>query len=472
MISQRRRGLYATLLVLQGGLAAMLLGVCAAFTFSVFTSASWEQLQNYPLYAAVLIAGLVIEAFNREQSRSRLSLIQQDFINQHRLALRQTVFAIGALLVYLAAMKDGAISRVFLALYAPMLYCMLLWSNRFLPRNVGKLIFAGTRQERMLLIGSMERAARLNHWLWSKEVFGMRTLGILNESPVVEVGNANGIRYLGRVEDAEQVIREYHVTQVILLALPEDSKSHKELVRTVERCGARLLILSNLEEKLEHPVVHLEDEGYRFISLRSEPLENPLNRFAKRMLDVALALLVVGFMIPPVAMVVWLCQRVQSPGPLFYRQKRAGIQNREFEIIKFRTMHVDNPDASCQATQNDARVYQAGRWLRRLSLDELPQFLNVLKGEMSVIGPRPHLTEHNERFASQMANYQIRAVVKPGITGLAQVRGYRGEARTADEIGQRLASDIAYLENWRLALDMMIIVRTAAQMFIPPKSAY
>jgi exopolysaccharide biosynthesis polyprenyl glycosylphosphotransferase len=472
MISQRRRGLYATLLVLQSGLAVLLLAICAALTFTIFTAANAAQIKNYPLYAAVLIVGLMIEAFNREQKRSRLSLIQQDFINQHRLAIRQTTFAIGTLLVYLAAMKDGAISRVFLVLYAPMLYCTLLWSNRCLPRHIGKLIFAGTRQERMLLIGSAERAARLGHWLWSKEVFGMRTLGILSESSVDEIGNANGIRHLGQAEDAERVIRTHRVTQVILLALPEDSKAHKELVRTVERCGARLLILSNLEEKLEHPVVHVEDEGYRFISLRSEPLENPLNRIAKRMLDMALALFAVVFVMPPVALVVWLCQRVQSPGPLFYRQKRAGIQNREFEIIKFRTMHVDNPDASRQATQNDARVYGAGRWLRRLSLDELPQFLNVLKGEMSVIGPRPHLTEHNERFASQMANYQIRAVVKPGITGLAQVRGYRGEARTATEIGQRLESDIAYLENWRLALDIMIIARTAAQMLFPPRSAY
>jgi lipopolysaccharide/colanic/teichoic acid biosynthesis glycosyltransferase len=169
---------------------------------------------------------------------------------------------------------------------------------------------------------------------------------------------------------------------------------------------------------------------------------------------------------------VWIIQRINSPGPLLLRQMRAGLQNNQFEILKFRTMHVNNPAEARQATRDDLRIYRGGRTLRRLSIDELPQFWNVLQGQMSVVGPRPHLIEHNEAFARVISRFPIRMVVKPGITGLAQIRGFRGEARTSEAIGQRLRSDIEYLENWRLLLDVMIIAKTALQMLVPPKTAY
>jgi lipopolysaccharide/colanic/teichoic acid biosynthesis glycosyltransferase len=181
---------------------------------------------------------------------------------------------------------------------------------------------------------------------------------------------------------------------------------------------------------------------------------------------------VVIFILPPVALVVWIIQRFSSPGPLLLRQMRAGLQNNQFEILKFRTMHVHNPSVTRQATRDDERIYRGGRFLRRFSIDELPQFWNVLQGHMSLVGPRPHLIEHNAQFAKIIASFPIRMVVKPGITGLAQVRGFRGEARTSEAISQRLQSDIEYLENWRLTLDLIIIARTAVQMLAPPKTAY
>ena len=131
--------------------------------------------------------------------------------------------------------------------------------------------------------------------------------------------------------------------------------------------------------------------------------------------------------------------------------------------MKFRTMRTDHTEAARQASANDERIFPAGRWLRRFSIDELPQFLNVLKGEMSLVGPRPHLVSHNQHFAQQMKRYQIRAFVKPGMTGLAQLRGFRGEVRTPDDIRSRLESDISYMEDWQLSLDILIIFRTALQ---------
>jgi putative colanic acid biosynthesis UDP-glucose lipid carrier transferase len=153
-------------------------------------------------------------------------------------------------------------------------------------------------------------------------------------------------------------------------------------------------------------------------------------------------------------------------------QIRAGLQNRRFPIYKFRTMRSDNSELERQAQDGDERVYPIGKWLRKLSIDEVPQFWNVLRGEMSIVGPRPHLIEHNNQFSQLMANYHVRTFVKPGITGLAQVRGFRGEARDHSDIEKRVACDIEYLENWNLSLECGIILRTCLQLVAPPPTAY
>jgi lipopolysaccharide/colanic/teichoic acid biosynthesis glycosyltransferase len=206
--------------------------------------------------------------------------------------------------------------------------------------------------------------------------------------------------------------------------------------------------------------------------LREEPLENPLNRFVKRTIDFAIALPVMFIIFPILAAVVWIAQRFQSPGPLFHVQERAGMQNRQFKIYKFRTMHSNNGEVARQACAQDERVYPIGKWFRKLSMDEVPQFWNVLRGDMSIVGPRPHLIEHNREFSKFLANYHVRTFVKPGITGLAQVRGFRGEARNSADIENRVACDIEYLENWNLSLECAIILRTFAHLFRPPSSAY
>ncbi len=234
----------------------------------------------------------------------------------------------------------------------------------------------------------------------------------------------------------------------------------------------RLIILSDLEETLRHPVVHFEDGGFRFMALREEPLENPLNRFVKRAIDIVVSAFVLIVVFPVVTIIIWITQRLQSPGPLFHKQVRAGIQNRRFTIYKFRTMRPDDDRIAHQASDRDDRIYPIGRFFRKFSIDEIPQFWNVLRGEMSIVGPRPHLLEHNAEFAKLMAGYHVRAFVKPGITGLAQVRGFRGEARDNSDIQNRVASDLEYLENWNLSLEIGIILRTVAQLFLPPQTAY
>jgi len=178
------------------------------------------------------------------------------------------------------------------------------------------------------------------------------------------------------------------------------------------------------------------------------------------------------FVLPVATAIVWFYQRMQSPGPIFFRQERTGIHNELFLLYKFRTMHVNNPNPAQQATQNDSRIFPAGRWLRKLSIDELPQFINVLLGEMSVVGPRPHLAVHDCDFEITAPSYRVRHWVKPGITGLAQVRGFRGETKSPADVVKRTDSDIDYLENWSLQMEITIILRTFIHLLKAPPSAY
>jgi len=279
MIWQRTRGLQNMLLICQLALAAVVLCV-------VMMLMGVEKLHftHYPIYALVVMAGLLLEAMNRERARVRMNLWQHNFLDQHRVTLRQIMYAAGGLLAYLVVTKDQFISRWFLLLYFSGLYLTLLAGNYYLPRILARRMFRGVRAERTLLIGPAAQAARMKRWLGMKEMFGFKTVGILC-SDVTQSAEVHGFRHLGRMEEFEDVIHREAITQVVLLELPKELLAHRKLVATVEKLGLRFLILSNLEEMLEHPVVHMQDDGLSFITLRTEPLENPLNRVAKRALD-------------------------------------------------------------------------------------------------------------------------------------------------------------------------------------------
>jgi exopolysaccharide biosynthesis polyprenyl glycosylphosphotransferase len=468
MISQRKRGLQTVLVLVQGLLIIVALGLCIEVT-SFFKNFSLLQVQHYPVYAFVMMVGLFIELARRNHEGRQVDPFSESFPAQHRASLHQTLYAVGAFFAYLVIARDNWFARSTLVPLIPLIYLILLFSNRYLWRLIAYPLFRGVRKGRILLIGTPAEGVHLKKWLASKEIYGMDTIGYLSDEPQNE--GLEGFSYLGTTVEADTTITQHEISQVILLQLPESADDHMRLMTTLNRHGLRLLIYNNLEEKLNHPVIYMEDDGHHFIALRKEPLENPLNRMAKRALDITVSLPVILFILPPIALAVWIVQRLHSPGPVFFRQMRAGIQNNQFLIWKFRTMHLNDQPAR-QATVNDARIFPGGALMRRLSIDELPQFLNVLGGTMSVTGPRPHLIEHNEQFAREIASYPIRTVVKPGITGLAQIRGFRGEARTSNDIALRLESDISYLENWRLTLDLIIIMRTAWQMFFPPPTAY
>ncbi len=207
-------------------------------------------------------------------------------------------------------------------------------------------------------------------------------------------------------------------------------------------------------------------------SLREMPLSNDFNTILKRIFDIVFSLFVIIFLLSWITPIIGLIIKIESRGPVFFNQTRNGIKFREFTCFKFRSM-IENNDADIQqATKNDKRVTKIGKILRKTSLDELPQFFNVLIGNMSVVGPRPHMIKENERYSKSVDKFMVRHFVKPGITGLAQVKGYRGEIETDDDIINRVKYDIYYLENWSLILDLNIVFLTTINFLTGQKKAY
>ena len=437
------------------------LQICRAST------GSWHlDLTRYTLYNAVLVLGII---FAYATSTNPGWFTQNAFFVCHRNAFRQTAFATGLLLLMLMGENHSDISSAYLFGFVPILYFILVLTHRLLTPLLQRMSFGKSQMRRMLLAGSCQSVPILEGWLASKQRLGYAISGLICHDR--NTGAFRGMKIWGALEDVERIIVEQDITHVILVEFSRFRHLIAHYTAVCERHGVRLQIICDFERTLGHPVTMFEDEGLRFIGLRDEPLEDPFGRFAKRCFDIAISLPVVLLMLPCTTFLVAILQMRHSPGSVFYRQLRSGLQNIPFAIYKYRTMHLVNPDPGRQATAGDSRIYPSGRWLRKYSIDELPQFINVLRGEMSIVGPRPHLLEHDAQFAQAMANYSVRGFIKPGITGLAQVRGLRGETKTTADVIKRVESDIQYLENWSFWMDCWIVARTAWQVLYPPPTA-
>ncbi len=206
-------------------------------------------------------------------------------------------------------------------------------------------------------------------------------------------------------------------------------------------------------------------EGVPVIARREEPLRNVKNQFIKRTFDIIFSALVLILIFPWMFIIVAIIIKIQSPGPIFFLQERTGLDGKIFKCIKFRSMKVNDDADKVQATADDPRKFPFGDFMRKANIDELPQFINVFVGDMSVVGPRPHMLRHTNEYSKLINRFMVRHFAKPGITGLAQVTGFRGETRYIDQMEGRVKKDIEYIENWTFLLDIKIIFQTVWNMF-------
>jgi exopolysaccharide biosynthesis polyprenyl glycosylphosphotransferase len=458
-----------------------ILAVVLTVLYWIFLTAISPMIQggavaSYPrfiLYNLAAVVGLVIAAVRGRSNAA--TLLAGGFVSYHTLAIKQTVYIGVVLLLTMALGMEPEFRHMRIAVLFAFLgtvYVVFLVCHFLIPSRLADQLFSDEHEQRTLLIGPVDKARAVNKWILETAAFGFGLRGQPSEDDSEE-GRVLHVTRVSDVNMLQRIVRHEGIRQILLLELPLDQEGLNLVVDAANRAGVRLLVLNNLPEIFRHNISFFELHGKDFIGLRDEPLEDPVNRIIKRAVDVLMSLPVVLFILPPLCLVVKICQRVQSPGPLFYRQTRAGLNNLPFRIFKFRTMRTDKgDDASKQATAGDPRIYPMGRILRKTSLDEIPQFLNVFLGHMSVVGPRPHMIIHNRRFSEIMEAYHVRTFAKPGITGLAQMSGYRGEAKNDQDVVERAQLDIKYIESWSLPLDFWIIFSTMYQVFKPPKTAY
>lgn len=477
MLWHRIRGLWNTY---HGILAVILTVVFWSYLTVmsvVFKDAAAQNFQRFVLYNLAAVVGLIIAAIRGRAAAA--TLLAGGFVESHTLALKQTVYVGVTMLVVLLAAMDATVSR-FLILsllggFLLVLYVVFVICHLFVPSRLADQLFSEEHAQRTLLIGPVDKARDIAKWIDETAAFGFGMRGSVRrgedeeeeESRVLHVARVSNVGML------ERIIKNEGIRQILLLEIPLDQEALGLVVNAANKAGVRLLVVNNLTELFRHDITLFNLNNQDFIGLRPEPLEDPVSRILKRAFDIIVTLPVVIFVLPPLCLLVKIFQGAQSPGPLFYRQTRAGLANLPFRIFKFRTMRVDKgDDASKQATVGDPRIYPMGGLLRKTSLDEIPQFLNVFFGDMSLVGPRPHMIIHNRRFSEIMDEYHVRTFAKPGITGLAQMSGFRGEAKDDEDVRARAKLDIKYIESWSMPLDFWIIFKTMLQVVKPPKTAY
>ncbi|TVR37159.1 MAG: exopolysaccharide biosynthesis polyprenyl glycosylphosphotransferase [Cryomorphaceae bacterium] len=287
--------------------------------------------------------------------------------------------------------------------------------------------------------------------------------------------NSTGAKYQGRTVHVEQTtnllntlmtIHKQSSIQELYCSMSEIEP--QELQKVAQFCENNLIRVRLVVDHPRWDTKPIEVNFYDSIpvvNIPFTPLDEPGNKLAKRAFDVLFSLFVVVFVLSWLFPLMGILIKLSSPGPVIFRQRRNGLDNQPFECLKFRSMRVNATADLEQATQNDPRITAIGRFIRATSLDELPQFINVLKGEMSVVGPRPHMLKHTEQYAQLVGQFMQRHAIKPGVTGLAQVKGFRGEINQYDDIANRVKYDRFYVENWSLALDIKIVLLTVVTVF-------
>jgi exopolysaccharide biosynthesis polyprenyl glycosylphosphotransferase len=436
--------------------------------------APWIHLSlgvGFGVYFLSLVAGMVASARFIAPIGPRFNRLTRP--DAAWLAFRQVALVALMTFTVIVATKARSISRFFIATFLMMAWLVLAYVNMLLPRALARMAFNKTHLLPTLFIGKSAALGRLSEWIVNKQALGILPVGYLsNDTPPKD--SEGSVRYLGPTSDLARSINENGVGQVILLDLPTRREEIDAIVEICQAAACRMLIYNNLEDRVSLPLLPIVEEGHLFFTTQDEPLEDPMNRAIKRIYDIALSLPVVIFFLPALSAVVWLMQQIQAPGPLLFVRSRGGQLHTEFMMKKFRSMYHAIPNTkreSQQAWPGDDRIYPFGRFLRRTSLDEFPQFYNVLKGEMSIVGPRPHLPMHDEEFSRIAKTYRSRQLVKPGITGLAQASGLRGEITDPQMLHQRVQLDIRYITHWSIWLDIYITLKTLRQVMFPPKTA-
>ncbi|WP_242203349.1 undecaprenyl-phosphate glucose phosphotransferase [Aestuariivivens insulae] len=383
------------------------------------------------------------------------------FIQVVPLLFRQFLFFGLILYAYIGVFKQPNISRLALAKYLLFVFLLILafkLFTLFLLRKYRAVLKGNTRN--VIVIGDNEKTRQLIKTIRTRLDYGY------NFKQQFKINDNHALR------TCFDYIIENDIDEIYFSVA---ELSNRQINSLVDFADNNLRELKFIPDNKDIFSKKLKYEYYDYIpvlSIRTIPLQEPVNKFVKRLFDILFSVFIIVFVLSWLTPILAIIIKLESKGPVFFKQSRNGFNYEEFDCYKFRSM-TPNKDAHLhQATKGDHRITKVGAFIRKTSIDELPQFFNVLFGDMSVVGPRPHMVSHTNLYAQRVDKFMVRHFVKPGITGLAQVSGFRGEIEREKDIINRVKYDIFYIENWSLLLDLKIIFQTFTNALKGEEKAY
>ena len=461
MATRGKYGKYLRSLIVMGDYICInvaYLIACAIFNF-------YPDFFNYLVWFYINISYIPVLALFSETHNQRIIYANHIVFKALESTISHAVVFVA--LLFFSNNIDKIWVKQIATIYFIMVVIMPIWW--IVARKILKIYRSkGYNFRKVIIVGYGRTGKLLEKELQSDAGYGYKIMGVFDDN--AEIANTTPL-YKGTTADVETFALENYIDE-IYCALPTTVEEKiMALTRFSESNVIRFFIIPSMTPYL-HRRLHYDSLGsVPILSVRPEPLENPLNAALKRVFDILFSgafLIFFPLILIPVAIAV----KISSPGPIFFKQKRTGLRGKDFYCYKFRTMRVNDKSDEQQATKNDPRKTKVGDFLRKTNIDELPQFWNVFKGDMSVVGPRPHMIKHTEDYSKLIDTYMLRHLVKPGITGWAQVNGYRGETKELWQMAKRVQYDVWYIENWDFFLDLKIIYLTIANTLRGEKNAY
>lgn len=324
----------------------------------------------------------------------------------------------------------------------------------------------GYNYRRVIIVGFGELSKQLAQLFTGNTEFGYKLLGYFDDHIADEEG------YIGKPEELMEYAKQNNVDEIYCSIADLQTEQLQEITEFADNNLIRIKMIPDVRAFVNRQLKIDFYEHLPILVFRNIPLDDLANRLLKRVFDIIFSLGVIVFLLSWLYPILAILVKISSPGPVLFKQARSGKNNDDFSCWKFRTMRVNRDADKLQAKKGDARITKIGAFMRKTSLDELPQFFNVFTGQMSVVGPRPHMIKHTEEYAQKIDKYMFRHFVKPGITGLAQVKGYRGETKDPKMMENRIRLDMLYVENWSFLLDIRIIAQTVINIFKKEEYAY
>ena len=429
------------------------------FTFVAKPGEGKLPMQVYMMALLFVVPGylLLYDAFHLYKPKR----VSGRMLEAGNLFLADMVGLLGFIFV-LFVIKESDFSRGLIFIFTMINFALTLCERNFIRVVLRDIRSRGMNLKHMILVGYSSAAEGYIDRIFANPQWGYQIDGILDDNSTLGRYYHN-VPVIGTTEDVDRILEENDLDEIaITLGLEEYSKL-KRIVASCEKSGVHTQFVPDYTDIIPSRPYTEDLLGLPVVNIRYVPLSDTFNAMIKRLMDIVGSLMCI-VLFSPVMLVTAIAIKRTSPGPLIFRQERVGLHNREFRMYKFRSMEVQTASEEKKGwtTRDDPRVTKVGKVIRKTSIDELPQLFNVLKGDMSLIGPRPERPQYVEKFREEIPRYMVKHQVRPGMTGWAQVNGYRGNT----SIRKRIEYDIYYIENWSVAFDIKILILTVFKGFI------